>query len=461
MKKESLSDCVKSFKFKIRPAIKRVFVVIVAVSMIASALTTKAFAYAEYDPGFEVNSEAAYMVCLNTGDVVYQKNADKKLMPASLVDIMTAILALEKVEDPDSESNTLKRYIQDHLYVIGNVALGGVSLNERLTITQMLYAMMLRSANECAMMIADYVGDGSQTYFVEMMNNKARELGAKNTNFANASGLDSEEQYTTAEDMYLIAKYALEVEGFKDIVKTVTYNTGETNKHSNLQWQTNMAIINPNSSYYYSPVTGLKFGSTDGAGRCFVSYAEMNGYSYILVLMGADSKNKEKNLSFTDAKNLYNWAFNTFSVKKVVEVGRQITEEPVKMSTESDYVMLITGGEFSYLLPESVKVSDITLDYSGLPEYVTAPVEKGEVIGELKIILGGEKIGSVPLVAVKKIEKSELLSTIESIKGIFRSFWFKFGVVFFVLTILFYIAVMIIRNKNQKRYSNAKRPRYK
>jgi len=435
---------------------------VIAAVMIMIPFSEAFVAYAAYEPNCEVHAEAAYMVCLDTGDVVYEKNADKKMAPASLVTIMTAILALEKVEDITTETNTLKRSIQDHLYLIGNVALGGVVLNEELTIEQMLYAMMLRSANECAMMIADYVGDGSQAYFVDMMNQKAMELGATNTNFVNANGLDEEDQYTTAKDVFLMAKYALGVEGFREIVETVTYDTGATNKHTNLKWQTNMQMINPSSQYYYGPVTGIKSGNTADAGRCFVSVATMNGYTYLLVVMGApttdeDGNAYEKNLAFVDTKALYNWAFNTFEIKTIVEEGRQITEEPVKMSLENDYVMLVTGGGFEYLLPANLDMSSIIFDYSSLPEYIEAPVKKGDVIGELKFILADEELGSVPLIAAKDIAKSEMLGTLQSIKEIFASFWFKFGVVLFVLIIVFYIVFMIIRNKNKREYSNVRR----
>ncbi len=444
---------------------------VIAAVMIAVPFSEALVAYAAYEPNCDVNAEAAYMVCLDTGDVIYEKNADKRMAPASLVTIMTAILALEKVDDITTETNTLKRNIQDHLYLIGNVALGGVVLNEELTVEQMLYAMMLRSANECAMMIADYVGDGSQAYFVDMMNQKAAELGATNTNFVNANGLDEEDQYTTAKDVFLMAKYALGVEGFREIVETVTYDTGATNKHDNLKWQTNMQMINPNSQYYYGPVTGIKSGNTADAGRCFVSVATMNGYNYLLVVMGAPTVDEngnayEKNLAFVDTKALYNWAFNTFEIKTIVEEGRQITEEPVKMSLENDYVMLVTGGGFEYLLPSNLSMSEnIAFDYSSLPEHIEAPVKKGDVIGEMKIILKlnpldeetWEEIGSVPLIAVKDIAKSEMLSTLQSVKEIFASFWFKFFVVLFVLTVISYVAFMIIRNKNRRKYSEVRR----
>ena len=290
-------------------------------------------------PDFTLTSKAVYLENLDTGLVLYEKNADQQMYPASLTKIMTAILVLENVKDLDQETAAYPMWIQDMLYGT-NASLGGLIVGEKLTIRQLLTSALVQSGNESAMILAGYVGSGGMadfmprdiTSFVEMMNDKAKALGCTGTHFTNPTGLHSDNHYSTARDMAIMAKYAMQNPVFASLVKNYAVQLGQTNKHNDLwQYSTNKMLLT-SSPYYYAPVVGIKTGSTDEAGRCVISQAEDNGYRYFCVVMGAPPTAAEPFPNFIETRQLYRWAFGTFSLKTLLEQGELMAEVPVKYS---------------------------------------------------------------------------------------------------------------------------------
>ncbi len=423
--------------------------------LLAIVFCTNAFSVsAAYTPPFDVKAEAAYLVNLNTGDVIYEKNADKKMYPASLTKLMTSILAFEMVKDLDNTTVTAKAYIYDEFYG-KNVSTGDIRRGETMTMRQLLYAMLMQSANEAASIVADYLGDGSIAYFAEMMTKRAKELGCTGTNFTNPHGLFDENNYTTAKDMYLIAKHAISIPGFLEIASTTHYEVGSTNIHDSLAWNTTNKMMVKGTEYYYSPVKGLKTGTLDESGKCFVSTASLDGFDYLCVVMGApildDENGKEiGNNAFADTKALYQWAFDTFSIKTLMEKGSDITEVPLRLAKDTDHMKLASSGRFSALVPDEIEPTSVVMEYD-LPEYITAPVKKGDEIGKVRLILAGEQIGEVPLVATSNAERSQVLYLLDQAENILMSFWFKFGLIFVITFAVLYIILMVVRNRNLRR----------
>lgn len=426
-----------------------------------AGLSTIAPAFADYDPGFDVDAESVYLINLDTGKVIYEKDADKKIYPASTTKIMTALLALENIPDLDAPQIELKLYIQNALSGTG-ASLAGILRGESFSPRELLYASMLPSGNEAAMMLGDYVGDGSLDYFAEMMNERAAELGAVNTHFVNASGMHDDDHYTTAYDMYLITKAALENETFRQIVSTRYYYAGEDQNGNPLHWNTTNFLISPGSTYYYPYATGVKPGTTDEAGRCLVSTAEKNGYHYLMVMMGApqyDSNGEklEENMVFKQSIALYDWAFGSFSNKTLIEKDLGVGEVPLKLARGGkDYLLIKSGEVFTDLLPNEIEASSITLELD-LPAVVNAPVKEGEQVGTIRLMLAGEEIGSVPAVAAEQADASLIATLIDKFKRLFRSFLAKFIVVFVALSIIAYITVTILRGRNKNRYYRRRR----
>lgn len=425
-------------------------------AVVITGLSAIVPAFADYDPGFDVDAEAVYFINLDTGKVIYEKDADKKVYPASTTKIMTALLALENIPDLDTPQIELKLYIQNALSGTG-ASLAGILRGETFTPRELLYAALLPSGNEAAMMLGDYVGDGSLDYFAEMMNEKAAELGAVNTHFVNASGMHDDDHYTTAYDMYLITMAALENETFREIVSTNYYYAGEDQNGNPLHWNTTNFLISPGSTYYYPYATGVKTGTTDEAGRCLVSTAEKDGYHYLMVMMGApqyDSNGEklEENMVFKQTIELYDWAFSSFSNKTLIEKDVGVGEVPLKLARGGkDYLLIKSGEVFTDLLPNEIEASSITMELD-LPAVVNAPIKEGDRWAPIRLMLAGEEIGSVPAVAAEDVDASLIATLIDQFKRLFRSFLAKFIVVFVILSIIAYITITVLRGRNKNRY---------
>lgn len=436
---------------------------LVTVALLAAVVLNTVTLAAGYTPPFDLQSEAIYLVNLDTGKVIFEKNADKRMYPASLTKIMTVILALEKIEDLDGVTIPLKLYIQDDVYIKGkgSASTAGLALGEEVTPRGLIYGCMLPSGNEAAMMLADYIGDGSIAHFLEMMNDKARELGCTDTNFANPNGLFDENNYTTAKDMAIITRYAMELPEFMEIATTVSKDIGPTNIHTSLTVTTTNYMMMKGSQYYYAPIRGIKTGALPEAGRCLVSSASKDGFTYLMVLMGAplnDENGNAQQLHFTETRKIYEWAFDTFRVKTLLEKGKLVTEVPVTLSTEKDSVGLVSAERFTSLVPSDIEASSVQL-LPDIPKSIQAPVSKGDEIGSVRLMLAGEEVGRVVLLANESIEMSKTLYYWEQVKSFFDSFWAKFTVIFVGLLLLLYIVLMIIRNHNFRKYGTGPRRR--
>lgn len=409
---------------------------------------------ATYTPPFDVASEAVYLENLNTGDVLYEKNIDKKMYPASTTKIMTCIMAMELCPDLDGTTVTAKSYLYDEFAGI-NISTGDIRRGETMTMRQLIYAMLLQSANEAASIVGDYLGDGSIPYFAEMMTVRAKELGCTGTNFVNAHGLYDENHYTTAHDMAIMARHAASLPGFLDMASTTYYDVGTTNIHDSLQWNTTNKMMVKGTPYYYEPIKGIKTGTLEESGKCLVTTASKDGFDYLCVVLGAplveDENGRETdNIAAKDTKALYEWAFGSFSIKPLMEKGSELTEIPLRLGRDVDFIKLASDERFTALVPDEIDASSVVLEYD-VPESLTAPVKKGERVGTARLILAGEEIGSVPLVTTSAQERSELLYWIDKGKTLMMSYWFKFGVIFVVAFIILYIILMVTRNRQKRR----------
>lgn len=411
-----------------------------------------------YEPDFTLTSKAVYLENLDTGLVLYEKNADQQMYPASLTKIMTAILVLENVKDLDQETAAYPMWIQDMLYGT-NASLGGLIVGEKLTIRQLLTSALVQSGNESAMILAGYVGSGGMadfmprdiTSFVEMMNDKAKALGCMGTHFTNPTGLHSDNHYSTARDMAIMAKYAMQNPVFASLVKNYAVQLGQTNKHNDLwQYSTNKMLLT-SSPYYYAPVVGIKTGSTDEAGRCVISQAEDNGYRYFCVVMGAPSTAAEPFPNFIETRQLYRWAFGTFSLKTLLEQGELMAEVPVKYSGDGKIAKLAVKDDVVKLLRNDIS-SDSIIYHTELPESIEAPVAAGDSVGTLHIMLMGEEIGTAELVATQDFSLSWFRKALGTIGALLSSTTAKIILIVVVLAVVAYIVYMVQHNKKKKRH---------
>ena len=417
----------------------------------------------EPEPKFDVFSEAAYLVNNETGRVIYEKNADKMLSPASLVTIMTAIIAIENCSDLEGTVVTAPTSIFDELYTLG-AANVDIRHGEEVRMIDLLYAMILRSACESASIIANYIGNGDNAVFVEMMNQKAQEIGATHTHFTNPHGLPDDNQYTTAKDMYLITKYAMEMDPiFMTIASTDSYTLPATNKHAAERTitHTNSMMNESRGGAQYSPyVRGVKTGATN-TGRNLVSTATKDAYSYTLVTLNAPRyyENGDEitdNQSFVDAKQLYTWAFNNYAVRTVMKTSTPQGEVKVELAKDKDTIPVYPAEDVTYLMHGDIDTSSIQRVLT-LPDSIDAPVAEGQVLGTMEVKLDDVTIATVDLVAGETLERSSWLEFLRKVKGFFSSVWFKLAIVVVLLLIAAYIVFAILYNNRKRRRRKAKR----
>ncbi|MBQ6387835.1 MAG: D-alanyl-D-alanine carboxypeptidase [Ruminococcus sp.] len=264
----------------------------------------------------QMKSQTAILINMDNQQPVYEKAADKRMFPASTTKIMTYIIARESIDDLDATRIQVKQELLDQLLDSGcSMAHLNQHVGETMSARDMFYSMLLPSGTDATLALADYVGNGNLDTFVEMMNDKAKTLGCKNTHFTNPSGLHDDNHYTTARDLSTITQYALSVPDFATITNTKEWLCeGDTEPLTN----TNYMIDPAHPEFYYPAARGIKTGTTDQAGRCLVTSADSRNRKFLLVLMGApyqEGKYVEYD-TFTDAKDIFNWALNELQLKQ-------------------------------------------------------------------------------------------------------------------------------------------------
>lgn len=414
--------------------------------------------------GTTIYSEAAYLVNLDTDEVVYEKNADKQLVPASLTKIMTAIILLEEYKDNISALSTT--YVSgpsacfDELYMTG-ASTADIRIGEKVSYKDLLYAMMLRSACEAANIIAYNIGGGSIQNFVDMMNDKAAQLGCVNTHFTNAHGLFWEDHYTTARDMAVITEYAMSLPMFTEISCTVEYTMEATDYHPEPRTisHTNYMMSRTNGGdYYYEYVKGIKTGTLDEAGRCLASLAYKDGYSYLLITMNAPQQDAQGNnvfYNFIDAKTIYEWAFDNLEYTDIALATEEKAEVPVEYGDGQDYVIVRPAQAYSQIWNKSIPLSSIHQEIT-LDQNVVAPVNAGDKLGTLELSYGGETLATIDLIATQSLARSERSSMVTVAKSFIGSDDFyialKITVGFFLAyTVLIIVLKIVVHNQNKKR----------
>lgn len=411
-------------------------------------------ASASFNSLMETESDIVLLVNTDSETVILDKNASKRTAPASLTKIVTCMLVLENCPDL-SVPVTCKRESLNGLYA-QNAATAGILPGEALTIKDLLYCLMLPSAADAANILADYVGNGIDN-FVVMMNDFVAELGCKDTKFVNAHGLDANpNNYTTANDLYKITKYALGNSTFKEITSTLRYDVAPTDKYPHTRYlhNTNKIMNAGIRDYYHSAVTGVKTGTTNAAGRCVITTASQDGYNYMLIVMGApqydiDDDGVEENVAFTESKKIYNWAFDNIELTKITNTTDVITVVDVNYNSKVDHVRLLPAEELSALVPVGTESGSLAVRpiADETPESINAPVKKGQVVGKAEVLYGDVVIATVDLVAGEDIDLNVFLLIFGVIKNLFSTTIFK--ILFAILAVLFVIYILFIIRKNR------------
>ncbi len=401
---------------------------------------------------YTVQAKSAMLLEMETGQILLEQDADKQVYPASMTKVMTCLLTLEHGNLTDTI--TVSESAMEGLSEAGSTA--GLQPGEQLSLEELLYCMMLSSANEACNIAAEYVA-GSVDAFVEMMNERAVELGCTGTHFVNPHGLHDENHYTTARDLSLITQQALQNETFQEITSTVTHTVPATNLSEARELSTTNLLIDPDTKYYYEYASGVKTGFTTPAGLCLISTANNGRMRLLSVVCGADyvflEDGEQVNQNFTETKALFEYGFANFNNTKVLTTLYPITQIKVLASGGPEYSLLAPDHEVTALLPADFNEEDIIQDITYTsPEGVEAPIEQGQVLGHVTVTYQGHTLGSSDLVAITDIPRSAITAQKEETGSFLAVNWWKilfFGLLGFVA--LYFALVAFNRCRARKR----------
>ena len=339
-------------------------------------------------------TEAVYLFNADTGKTILNQNADQQQYIASLTKLMTALLLLESGKDLNGEVTVPTALTQEFKDIQNaNGTTMGLRIGETVRRIDLLYAMLVSSANDAASVIACDVG-GSVLDFVKQMNARAEELGCTGTNFTCAHGLFDYGNVSTAQDIAKIAEECYKNPTFVQVSSTAAYTLPATNLHQN---ERSIASSNPmtdsGSEYYRSYVKCIKGGFTTLAGRCAVAFAEKDGHTYGLVILHSDT-----NSIYTECGQLFDWAFESFADRPLVDPQTEITTVALTKCRTEPAVALYAAAPVS-----GYGHADDIVTYSfDLPESIAATVKSGSVVGSATVYLDGYEVGTVDLVTHKE-----------------------------------------------------------
>jgi hypothetical protein len=422
---------------------KRVFCAVLVLLLI---LSMPCFAE-QLDAVPEVTARNVVLVNTNTGATAYSLNPDEKVYPASVTKLMTLIVALEHIDDMEAIVTVDESCYDDLVVGSSNMALKD---GEQLRVIDLLYGIALSSANEAANAIAQYLC-GDAPAFVELMNQKAAELGANNTHFVNTHGLQDENHYTTASDMAIIAAAAFSNPTIRELTSTVSYVIEPTNETlSRRTLVTTNSLLNSNSQSYYRYAICGKTGSTTAAGYNLVSLAKKGDVEFLLVAMNVERISGVGNTVFDDSKKLYQWAFDNYTYTRIINEQDLITEVKVELSAKGDHLVLTPAKSLSQVVPNDLDVSQLERKITTEP-VIYAPVKKGDVLGSLVLEKDGVVYGEVDLVSNSDVSRSTVLYYLHLIKMFFSNIWVRIICIILAVLIVIYIIIMINNNRRRKR----------
>lgn len=383
------------------------YLVLFFIALMIFVSVTPVAAYA--DEGYETTAKAAIVVNVTRDMVLYEKDADMQVYPASTTKVLMALVVSDSIKEGKySLEDTFAAYDDLYFDIPWDGSTEYIQPGEVMTVDQYLHCALLSSANEACNALAVH-DSGDVDTFVSKMNEKAAELGCTNSHFSDAHGIHHDDHYTTAREMYLIFKAALEDPIVGKIISTREYVVPETNMSEERElYNTNM-LIQPDKPLYYEYAIGGKTGYTDEGGSCLVSASEKDGDLLICIIMGADIEVYEERVvpgSFIEARNLYEWCYSEYNDWQVLMPSQVIESVPVEFGKDAEEVDALAVEDIRYYMAKTDAEENITYDVKLKKDPIAAPVHAGDTIGTVDLVLNGEVIATSKLAAASDIKIS-------------------------------------------------------
>ena len=395
------------------------------------------FSYAENNQEEDLNlySEAAVLIDAKTGAILYGKDADKKMYPASTTKILTAILALENCNLNDMVTVSASAVAA----IPPGYSSAYLSEGEQMSVNDLLAVFLVHSANDAGYVLAEYIS-GSIQQFADLMNEKAMEIGCQSTHFTNPSGIHDENHYTTAYDLSLIAKYCMENSTFRNYVSSRSCTVGPTNKSDARTYTNTNDLINPSSKYYLENCIGIKTGYTSEARNCLISAYSKDDFELICVVLGADQTETGDSARYVDSISLFDYGISHFSVRTFAQKDDVVqTIEIANGTKDTRNLDLIVEDSLSGLLYNNTEIPSPTIL---LKENLSAPIAKNSIVGTVTY-------------QIDDVSYTEnLLASHDVVEDHFLILIFKviLGIVLFLLLMLFLSSRIKKKMKRKRKY---------
>ena len=340
------------------------------------------------------NAGSAIMIEAATGEILFQKNENEKMAPASMTKMMSLLLIFEEIEKGNIKWDEMIT-TSEHASSMGGSQIF-LKVGEKMSVLDLMKGICIASANDATVLMAERVS-GTEESFVKKMNEKARELGLKNTNFINATGLDADNHYSSAYDMAMIAKEL--VKHNKVLEFSSTYEDYLRKDTANPFW-----LVNTNRLVkFYPEIDGLKTGFTSTAGYCLTATAKKDNMRLITVVMNESDTGKRS----ADTKKMLDYGFNIYMVKKIIDKNTTIEKKNIELGKVLT-AEIIPKETITILSKKTDKERNIT--YKANIKTLIAPIKKGDIVGTIDIIEEGKKISTVNATIKKDINKANILT---------------------------------------------------
>ena len=411
-----------------------------------------------------LNGKNIVLADLNTGRVIYSKDPDSVVTPASLTKIMTVLLAVESVERGEHSLDEVVTAGEDCRAGLDEESSSAeIVPGEQLTFRDLLYCSMIQSASDACNVLASLIG-GSIDNFVAMMNDRAKEIGCEVTHFDDPNGLSNNNQ-TTAYEMFLLTQEAIKHDYFLVVCNIADVTIPATNVHAEREYHNSNALISSQSvyggnRYLYTGAAGVKTGYTRAAGYCLISTAEREGLHFLAVVMGCDgwlNAHIEDYLNFEDTIKLYDWGFSDFSYRNVVDTSEPVYELDVQLAQDHAKAVLYPQQRLRLLLPRDTSDDDISMEFNIFKDDLVAPVKAGEILGEAVVSVNGEIYGTVNLITRDEVDLARSEYMKRQLKDFFSNRW-VIGVTAVILLIAaLYVTLQIRYRKAREKYMEERR----
>lgn len=450
--KLALFRIVRQFKMKKLTAYFAALIMIMG--LVCSGVSASANFNSE-DFTKDLYSYAYYMISLDNGSEIFSKNEEKQIQPAAFNKLLAAIVAVESWGNLDETVTVSEKSLALYPREYG-IRTALIKAGDTYTKRQLIDCLIIYSANDAASIIA-YELAGSKDAFVQKMQELATKIGCKNTKVVDMFGFDAQGQYTTAKDVSLLVQYGLNYPAFAEAFSAKSVTMPATGESTERVYQGSNKMANTAiADYYHASVTGGKQTSTDESGESIAVISDMDGYSYLTVVMkgklyDVDKDSVDENTCMTDAKALLNWVYSNIRFKVVASPGEVSYCVDITSGKGTDSLKLTPEKEISALVPLKVSSSSVLIVpiEETVPKKVSAPVKAGDVICQAKVMYANEEIATINLVAFEDVKLSFMGLLMNTLRAVLKSYVFIALEIIVLVALCVYLIIKL--NENNKK----------